>query len=182
MNKNINFSENIILNNIHIIFIIDETAKILLIFIILDNIIKNVKTLKNIIIYKISNFMLKLDKIIKGIIFWILDRMIKINKDLVFKIEMNQIWKGVTPNFIKILKIINIYILFKNKFNKKNLIKKITEAHLWIKKYFIEFSISICSFEEIIGKNLIIFNSNNIHMRKLEFTLSEIKTDKIIKK
>ena len=91
MNKNINFSENIILNNIHIIFIIDETAKILLIFIILDNIIKNVKTLKNIIIYKISNFMLKLDKIIKGIIFWILDKMIKINKDLVFKIEMNQI-------------------------------------------------------------------------------------------
>ena len=65
---------------------------------------------------------------------------------------------------------------------KKNLIRKIIEAQLWIKKYFIEFSISICSFEEIIGKNLIIFNSNNIHIKKLEFILNEIKIDKIIKK
>ena len=40
----------------------------------------------------------------------------------------------------------------------------------------------MCSFEEIIGKKLIIFNSNNIHIRKLEFTLREIKIDKIIKK
>jgi len=69
-----------------------------------------------------------------------------------------------------------------NKFKKKKLIKKITEAHLWIKKYFIEFSISICSLDEIIGKNLIIFNSSNIHIKKLEFTLKEIKIDKIIKK
>ena len=119
---------------------------------------------------------------IKGIIFWIVDRIIKINNDLVFKIEINQIWKGATPSFIKILKIIIIYILFKNRFKKKNLLKKIIEAHLWIKKYFIEFSISMCSFEEIIGKKLIIFNSNNIHIRKLEFTLREIKIDKIIKK
>ena len=137
---------------------------------------------KNIIIYKISNFIIKLFKMIKGIIFWIVDRIIKINNDLVFKIEINQIWKGATPSFIKILKIITIYILFKNKFKKKNLLKKIIEAHLWIKKYFIEFSISMCSFEEMIGKKLIIFNSNNIHIKKLEFTLNEIKIDKIIKK
>ena len=65
---------------------------------------------------------------------------------------------------------------------KKNLIRKIIDAHLCTKKYFIEFSISMCSFEEMIGKKLIIFNSNNIHIKKLEFTLNEIKIDKIIKK
>ena len=73
-------------------------------------------------------------------------------------------------------------MLLISKFIKKNLIKKMIEAHLWIKKYFIEFSISIYSFEEIIGKNLNIFNSNNIHIRKFEFILKEIKIEINIKK
>ena len=62
--------------------------------------------MKNKIIYTNSNFIVKFDKMIKGIIFWKVDKIIKINNDLVFKIEINQIWKGATPNFIKILKII----------------------------------------------------------------------------
>ena len=79
---------------------------------------------KIVTIYKISNFIIKLFKIIKGIIFWIVDKIIKINNDLVFKIEINQIWKGATPSFIKILKIITIYILFKNRLKKKISLKK----------------------------------------------------------
>jgi len=60
----------------------------------------------NIIIYIKSNLIEILDRITKGIIFWIVDKIIKINNDLVFKIEINQIWKGATPSFKKILKII----------------------------------------------------------------------------
>ena len=47
-------------------------------------------------------------KIIKGINFWIVDKNIKIYKEQVFKIEINQVWKGEIPNFINILIINNI--------------------------------------------------------------------------
>ena len=52
--------------------------------------------------------------IIKGINFWIVDKIIKIYSEQVFKIEINQVWNGEIPNFINIL-IIN---------NKKNLLNK----------------------------------------------------------
>ena len=42
-------------------------------------------------------------KIIKGINFWTVDRIIKINNEQVFKIEINQVWNGEIPNFINIL-------------------------------------------------------------------------------
>jgi len=57
-----------------------------------------------------------------------------------------------------------------------------TDANLWIKKYFIEFSISIFSLVEIIGKNLSIFNSSLIHIIKLELNLIDIIIEKKIKK
>ena len=46
---NINLKENIILNNIHIMLFIEETAKILFKFIILEIISINIITFKNII-------------------------------------------------------------------------------------------------------------------------------------
>jgi len=58
-------------------------------------------------------------KIIKGINFWIVDKKIRMNKELDFKIEINQIWNGTIPNFIKILKIIKILKLFNNILEKK---------------------------------------------------------------
>ncbi len=42
-------------------------------------------------------------RIIKGINFWTVDRIIKINNEQVFKIEINQVWNGEIPNFINIL-------------------------------------------------------------------------------
>jgi len=57
-----------------------------------------------------------------------------------------------------------------------------TDANLWIKKYFIEFSISIFSLVEIMGKNLSIFNSSLIHIIKLELNLIDIIIEKKIKK
>jgi len=53
-----------------------------------------------------------------------------------------------------------------------------TDANLWIKKYFIEFSISIFSLVEIMGKNLSIFNSSLIHIIKLELNLIDIIIEK----
>ena len=121
-------------------------------------------------------------RIIKGINFWIVDKKIRMNKELDFKIEINQIWNGTIPNFIKILKIIKILKLFNNILEKKNLIKKIIEAHLWIRKYFIEFSISIFSLYEKIGKNLNMFNSRLNHIKNLELTLIDIIIENKIKK
>ena len=65
---------------------------------------------------------------------------------------------------------------------KKNLIKKIIDAHLWIIKYFTEFSNSIFNPEEIIGKNLNILISNLIHIINLELNLIAIIIDIINKK
>ena len=48
-----------------------------------------------------------LNKINNGMTFWNVDKIKRIFKDLVFKIEINQEWKGLTPNFIKSLKFIN---------------------------------------------------------------------------
>ena len=48
------------------------------------------------------------------------------------------------------------------------------EAILWIKKYFIEFSIGEYSLDVIIGRNLNIFNSNLTHIIIAEFLLIEI--------
>jgi len=121
-------------------------------------------------------------KITNGINFWIDDNINKIFKDLVFKIEINHEWNGLTPNLINILIIIKIFKVLIIISKKKNLNKNITDANLWIKKYFIEFSISIFSLVEIIGKNLSIFNSSLIHIIKLELNLIDIIIEKKIKK
>ena len=47
----------------------------------------------------------------------------------------------------------------------------IIEANLWIKKYFIEFSIGEYSLDVIKGRNLNIFNSNLAHIIILELLL-----------
>ena len=44
---------------------------------------------------------------IRGIIFWTVNKSIRIYKEHDFKIEINQVWKGETPNFINILIINN---------------------------------------------------------------------------
>ena len=121
-------------------------------------------------------------KITNGINFWIDDNINKIFKDLVFKIEINHEWNGLTPNLINILIIIKIFKVLIIISKKKNLNKNITDANLWIKKYFIEFSISMFSLVEIIGKNLSIFNSSLIHIIKLELNLIDIIIEKKIKK
>ena len=120
-------------------------------------------------------------KITNGINFWIDDNINKIFKDLVFKIEINHEWNGLTPNLINILIIIKIFKVLIIISKKKNLNKNITDANLWIKKYFIEFSISIFSLVEIIGKNLSIFNSSLIHIIKLELNLIDIIIEKRLK-
>lgn len=127
-------------------------------------------------INKVKNLILIFLIIIRGIIFWTEERRIKIYKELVFKIEINHTWKGATPNFINILIIIRIYILFIY-VKKKNLRRKIIEAQLWTKKYFIEFSNSIDNLDEMIGKNLNIFNSRLIHIKKFELILKEKTID-----
>ena len=65
---------------------------------------------------------------------------------------------------------------------KKNLIRKIIDAHVCTKKYFIEFSISIFSLYEKIGKNLNMFNSNLNHIKNLELILIDKIIEKKIKK
>jgi len=65
---------------------------------------------------------------------------------------------------------------------KKYLIKKIIDAHLWIKKYLTEFSNSIFNPEEIIGRKLNILIPNLIHMKSLGLNLKHIITDVNIKK
>ena len=121
-------------------------------------------------------------KITNGINFWIDDNINKIFKDLVFKIEINHEWNGLTPNLINILIIIKIFKVLIIISKKKNLNKNITDANLWIKKYFIEFSISIFSLVEIIGKNLSILISKLIHIINLELNLIAIIIDRNIKK
>ena len=52
----------------------------------------------------------------------------KVFSELVFKIEINHEWNGLIPNFINSLKFIKIKKLLLT--IKKNLIKKVIEAHL----------------------------------------------------
>ena len=91
-------------------------------------------------------FTFVLNIMIKGIIFWRVDKINKVFNELVFKIEINHEWNGLIPNFINSLKFIKMKKLLLTTKKKKNLIKKVIEAHLWMRKYFIEFSISTFSF------------------------------------
>jgi len=75
---------------------------------------------------------------------------------------------------MNILIISNKFIELKKYDEKKNLIKKIIEAQLWIKKYLTEFSNSILRPDEIIGRNLNILISSLIHIIKLELKLNAI--------
>ena len=50
------------------------------------------------------------------------------------------------------------------------------EATLWIKKYFIEFSIGEYSLDVIIGRNLNILSSRLTHIIIVELLLKAIKT------
>ena len=58
------------------------------------------------------------------------DNSIKIYREQVFKIEINQVWKGEIPNFINILIINNRFAELKKYVVKKKFIKKIMEAQL----------------------------------------------------
>ena len=59
--------------------------------------------------------------------------------------------------------------------DSKITIKKITDANLWIKKYFIEFSNDLIPSDDIIGKNLNIFISREIHREILDILLNAKK-------
>ena len=107
-----NLLEIIILIIIQPILFIEDKARILFKEIVLGSIIIVKKIFNNKNINKKNKLILIFLKINKGIIFWIEERIIKIYIELVFKIEINQIWKGAIPNFINMLIIINKYKLF----------------------------------------------------------------------
>jgi len=76
----------------------------------------------------------------RGRIFWIVERKNKILNEQVFKIEINQPWRGAAPSFMNILR-----VPISKKYSGKKLIisldeRKIIEATDWTKKYFIVFS------------------------------------------
>ena len=59
----------------------------------------------------------------------------------------------------------------------KILDKKIIEAHLWIKKYFIVFSNAIPDSLDMIGRKANILNSKATHIPKAE---GDLKANKIV--
>ena len=65
----------------------------------------------------------KLDKMNKGINFWIVDNKNKIHKDDLLIIEINQPWNGADPNFIIILKISKSLFELKKKKEKVKPVK-----------------------------------------------------------
>ena len=108
MNKSITLSEIKVLIINQIILFIEDKAKTLLILIVLGNNL-NIKIKVNKIIVNINIlFTLILNIIIKGIIFWIVDKINRLFNELVFKIEINQEWNGLIPNFRNNLKFIKI--------------------------------------------------------------------------
>ena len=110
----------------------------------------------------------------KGKIFWIVDNKNNTQTEHLFKIEINQPWKGDAPNFINIASlfiIMNLFLISKQKITPN---KKIIEAHLWIIKYFIVFSKAIPDSEDIIGRKASIFVSRHNHIIKDELDLINI--------
>jgi len=117
--------------------------------------------------------------IIKGKTFWTVDNKNKIQIEQLFKIEINQPWKGAAPNLKNkaiLLKKMNLFLINKQKI-KPN--KKIIEAHLWIIKYFIVFSNATPVSDDITGKKANIFISKHNHIIKEELDLIIIITASI---
>jgi len=103
-------------------------------------------------------------------------------KDLVLTMIINHIWNGGIPNFINIeiiiikhapLSIISLII---------NEDKNRIDAHLCTKKYFIPFSIDRLPSDDIVGKNLKRFNSNENQTNKIDSDLTEIIKEEMISK
>lgn len=116
----------------------------------------------------------RLDKISKGINFWTVDNKNKIQREDLLMMEINQPWNGAAPNFIIIL-IINMTLFeLKKKNVKVSLSKQIIEAHLCNKKYFIAFSRANPGSLDIMGRNIIMFISKQIHIRKYDVVLIDI--------
>jgi len=91
--------------------------------------------------------------------------------------DKNHPWKGAAPILIIILIIINTsneYTYFIKQSNTEIIYK--IEAALWIKKYFIEFSIGEYSLDVMIGRNLNILSSNLTHIIILELLLTAISS------
>lgn len=89
--------------------------------------------------------------------------------------DKNHPWKGAAPILIIILTIINTsnkYTYFIKQSNTEIIYK--IEAALWIKKYFIEFSIGEYSLDVMIGRNLNMLSSNLTHIMILELLLTAI--------
>lgn len=108
ININIILIEKSTLKINQIILFIEDMANTLFVLTVLgSNIIIKTKVKK---ITKNINklFTLILNIITKGIIFWIVDNMKRVIRDLVFRIEINQEWKGLIPNFINNLKFIKM--------------------------------------------------------------------------
>ena len=91
--------------------------------------------------------------------------------------DKNHPWKGAAPILIIMLIIINTsneYTYFIKQSNTEIIYK--IEAALWIKKYFIEFSIGEYSLDVMIGRNLNILSSNLTHIIILELLLTAISS------
>jgi len=111
-------------------------------------------------------YIVMLTIIINGNNFCKVDNRNKTHKEHLFKIEINQPWKGAAPsfktkatNFIKT----NLFLIIKEKIIPK---RNIIDAHLWIIKYFIVFSKDIPGSDDITGKNANIFISKHNHIIK----------------
>jgi len=112
-----------------------------------------------------------------GIIFCTVESNSKTNNLRDLDKDKNHPWKGAAPILIIILTIINTsneYTYFIRQSNTEIMYK--IEAALWIKKYFIEFSIGEYSLDVMMGRNLNMLSSNLTHIIILELLLTAINS------
>jgi hypothetical protein len=105
---------------------------------------------------------------IRGMHFWRVESSIKIHIDLLFKIEINQLWKGAAPNFSISLNTLMESITWPRTIDIITPVRKKIDAHLCTRKYFIVFSRARPDSEDIIGRNISILSSRHTHIIKGE--------------
>jgi hypothetical protein len=89
-------------------------------------------------------------------------------------IIINHEWNGAIPNFSTIDKISTLSILYLYLYSLSiEVVMNRIEAKLCTKKYFIVFSNGAISLDDIIGRNLNIFTSNETHIIRLELLLKD---------
>jgi hypothetical protein len=104
------------------------------------------------------------------------DKSIKINIELLFKIEINHPWKGAAPSFNISLKTPIKNMAWSRTIDRIVPIRKRIDAHLWMRKYFIVFSRARPDSDDITGRNMSIFSSRHTHIIKGEELLVAISS------